>query len=87
MDEITHAKIEAYETALKLMKEEETVDALPIGTGCEYRADNFDIVKKRYHAPDGMIAEIDTFTITRRQDKDKELCFSNPERLEAWHED
>ena len=69
MDEITHAKIEAYETALKLIKDEATVDALPIGTGCEYRADNFDIVKKRYHAPDGTIAQIDTFTITRRREK------------------
>ena len=69
MDEITHAKIEAYETALKLIQGEKTVDALPVGTGCEYRADNFDIVKKRYHAPDGTIAQIDTFTITRRQDK------------------
>lgn len=69
MDEVTHAKIEAYETILKLIKDEETVDALAIGEDHEYRADNFDIVKKRYHAPDGTIAQIDTFTITRRQDK------------------
>lgn len=69
MAETTRAKIEAYETALRLIKGEKTVDALPIGTGCEYRADNFDIVKKRYHAPDGTIAQIDTFTITRRREK------------------
>ena len=62
--ETARAKIEAYETALKLMKEEETVDALPIGTGCEYRADNFDIVKKRCEAD----PEVEVFTITRKEE-------------------
>lgn len=64
MDEITHAKIEAYETALRLIKGEKTVDALPIGTGCEYRADNFDIVKKRCEAD----PEVEVFTIARKEE-------------------
>lgn len=64
MDEITHAKIEAYETALRLIKGEKKVDALPIGTGCEYRADNFDIVKKRCEAD----PEVEVFTIARKEE-------------------
>ena len=64
MDEVTHAKIEAYETILKLIKDEETVDALAIGEDHEYRADNFDIVKKRCEAD----PEVEVFTIARKEE-------------------